>query len=146
MSTHRKKISRHVHKKIIFRVRIFFVLSIIFAGILSWDLITGQISLVILLISLLVGVGGGIVASRSSHLTWDHDGKQIVGKMDKIGVVVLILYICFAFFRNQIVGVFVHGPLLGTVTIALMGGLFIGQIIGIRHGIYGILKDEEIIK
>lgn len=142
----RRKISHHIDKKILMRFRIFAIISLIFIGILGWDLYIGSISLLLLVIAVIVGVLIGLIASRMYHLSWDKDGEKVIGGIDKIGVAVLILYISFAIFRQAVVGVFVHGPMLGTATIALMGGLFIGQIIGTRNGVRGILKDEGIIK
>lgn len=146
MPQKKKRISHHIDKRIVMRFRIFALLTVIFAGILAWDLMIGTISLPFLLVGVLAGTGIGIVVSRMYHLSWDHDGKKVVGRLDKIGIAVLILYILFAFFRKAIVGVFVHGPMLGTVTIAVMAGLFIGQIVGSRNGVRGILRDEGIIK
>lgn len=128
------------------RARIFAVVSFIFVAILAWDFYKGSITLPLLLIAVASGIGIGMVASRTNHLSWDQDGKKVVGRMDKIGIAVLVLYIIFAFFRKAIVGFFVHGPMLGTVTVAVMGGLFIGQIIGTRNGVRGILRAEGIIK
>lgn len=146
MSLARKRISQHVDKKIVMRFRIFALLTLIFAGILLWDLFIGTISLPFLLGGVVVGVGIGIIVSRMYHLSWDRDGKKVIGRLDGIGIVVLGLYMLFGFFRTKIIGYFVHGPMLGTVTVAVLGGLFIGQIIGARNGVLGILRDEGIIK
>jgi hypothetical protein len=142
----KKKLAQHIDKKILMRFRIFALISLVFFGILGWDLYRGTITLPLLVVAFAVGIGIGIIASRMNHLSWDHDGKKVVGRIDRIGAGVLVLYIIFAFFRTKIVGVFIHGPMLGTVTVAVMGGLFIGQIIGARNGVRGILKDEGIIK
>lgn len=142
----RKRISHHVDKKVLMRARIFGVISIIFIGILLRDLFIGTISLLLLLISVGAGCLLGIVASRMYHLSWNHDGKKVVGRLDSLGVVILVGYMAFAFFRQQIVGYFVHGPMVGTAVVGLMAGLFVGQIIGVRNGVKGILKDEGIIK
>lgn len=146
MSKRRKKLSQHIDRKILMRARIFAVVSLVFAVILLWDLYKGSISFLFLVIAVAVGIGIGMIASRINHLSWDHDGKKVISRLDSVGIVVLVLYISFAVFRQKIVGIFVHGPMIGTVTIAVMGGLFIGQILGIRNGVKGILKDEGIIK
>jgi len=142
----RKKISHHVDKKILMRARIFGFVSLVFVFILGQDFFNGTISLAYLLGALIVGITVGMLASRMYHLSWDHDGKKVVGRLDAVGIVVLVLYILFAIFRKTLVGVVVHGPMIGTVTIAVMGGLFLGQILGIRNGVRGILKAEGIIE
>lgn len=142
----KKKLSQHIDKKILMRARIFAVVSLIFIIILARDLLIGSISLWILLVAVTAGIFVGIFASRMYHLSWSHDGKKVIGRLDRVGIAVLVLYIIFAIFRQRIVGIFIHGPILGTVTVAVMGGLFIGQILGIRNGIKGILKDEGIIE
>ncbi len=142
----RKKISQHVDKSILMRFRIFAVVSLVFIGILGWDLFQQTITFPLLVVAVAVGIVVGMVASRMYHLSWDRDGKKVVGRLDKIGITVLVFYIIFAIFRQKLVGIFIHGPMLGTVTIAVMGGLFIGQIIGTRNGVRGILRGEGIIK
>jgi len=146
MPKRKKKLTQHVDKKILMRARIFGIISIVFVCILVFDLFKETISFAALFIAVAVGIGVGIVASRMYHLSWDHDGKKVVGRLDSLGIVVLVLYIAFAIFRQRIVGIFIHGPMLGTVTVAVMGGLFVGQILGIRNGVKGILKAEGIIK
>lgn len=128
------------------RARIFGFVSLVFVFILGQDFFNGTISLAYLLGALIVGITVGMLASRMYHLSWDHDGKKVVGRLDAVGIVVLVLYILFAIFRKTLVGVVVHGPMIGTVTIAVMGGLFLGQILGIRNGVRGILKAEGIIE
>jgi hypothetical protein len=142
----KKKRTRHVDKKILIRAKIFAFIAFIFIVILLRDLYIGTITLPLLLGAEIAGVIIGIFASRMFHMTWDEDGKKVIATLDGFGIIVLTLYIFFAIFREQIVGVFVHGPMLSTVTIAVMGGIFIGQIISIRNGVAGILKDEGISK
>ena len=146
MPKRRKKLTQHIDKKILMRARIFGIISVVFVCILAFDLFKETISFAALFIAVAVGIAVGIVASRMYHLSWDHDGKKVVGRLDSLGIVVLVLYIAFAIFRQRIVGIFIHGPMLGTVTVAVMGGLFVGQILGIRNGVKGILKAEGIIK
>lgn len=146
MDKKQKRLAHHVDKRIRTRFRIFALLSLIFFVILIRDLYTGSISFILFIIALVVGIGVGIIASRSNRLSWDHDGKKVVGRMDTIGAVVLGFYILFAIFRRTLIGIFVHGPMLGTVTVAVLAGIFIGQIIGVRNGVRGILRDEGILK
>ncbi len=146
MSKKKKRLSQHVDKKILMRARIFGFVSLVFIFILGQDLFNGTISFVYLLGAVIVGIVVGMIASRMYHLSWDHDGKKVVGRLDAVGIAVLVFYILFAIFRQKLVGVFIQGPMVGTVTVAVMGGLFMGQILGIRNGVKGILRAEGIIE
>src|SRR4051812_32749299 len=108
-----KKLSQHVDKKIVMRARIFGLLSFIFIVILIRDVFIGTLTAPALGLALGAGIAAGIITSRMYHLSWDKDGKKVIGRLDGLGSVVLGFYIAFAIFRKDIVNIFVQGPMAG---------------------------------
>lgn len=72
----------------------------------------------------------------------DKDASKIVARMDRIGVVILVVYIGLAIARKQLLGQRVHGHDLLSATLAIAAGTMIGRLITMRYGIKKILMEE----
>lgn len=142
----REQYRKHVPTKILWQMRIFIIVFVIMLGVVLYDVVTGIIGLGLAFIALLIGTVIGMVSSRMSHLSWDHDGQRIVSRYDFVGILILAGYISLSVFRTRIVGVFIHGPSVGAFSFALIGATMLGRIIGTRNSIQGILRDEGVIK
>lgn len=145
MLKHKKKIKKHIDKKILLRARIFALVFLVMSVLLARDVIIDVISLPAALLALGFGLIVGIIASRMFHLSWSRDGNKVIASLDTLGIIILLLYILFAFVRDDILNYIVHGKLVGAMSMALVTGSFLGQLIGMRNGIKGILKEEGII-
>jgi hypothetical protein len=141
-----KKIKKHVDSKIIFRARMYGLIFLIMIGFLMYDLIVGVLALHLLIAGFALGIVIGMFASRMFQLTWDHDSQKIIARFDAVGIAILVLYILFSFFRNNLITTVIHGPAVGAVGLAIISGSFLGQLIGMRNGVKGILKAEGITK
>lgn len=145
MLKHKKKITRHVDKKILMRARIYLLIFLIMVVLLVRDVLLDIIGVPTVLIALAFGLIVGIIASRMFHLSWSKDGKKVIARLDTLGISILVLYILFSIFRGDILMTFVHGPIVGAMSMALIAGSFLGQVIGMRNGIKGILQEEGIL-
>ncbi|OZM71654.1 hypothetical protein CFN78_19245 [Amycolatopsis antarctica] len=87
------------------------------------------------LAGLVAGGAVGMFASRMTHLRWDGFARKVVGRIDAIGAVVLVLYLLFSVFRSRIVDLWVHGPVGGATSVAVLAGVMAGQVLGIRYGL-----------
>lgn len=140
-----KKLHRHIDKKIVFRARLYAIIFIIMLLFLLRDIFQGIISPQFFFAGLSLGVTLGVLASRMFQLSWDKDNKRIIARLDSFGIVILVFYILFSFFRNDLITFFVHGPMVGAISLAVLTGSFFGQLLGMRNGIKGILQAEGII-
>lgn len=145
MLNHKKKLKKHVDKKILVRARIYLLIFLIMIVLLVRDVLLETIGIPSVLLALGFGLVVGVVASRMFHLSWSRDGKKVIARLDTLGIVILVCYILFSFFRNDFLMNFVHGPVVGAMSMALISGSFLGQLIGMRNGIKGILQEEGII-
>ena len=79
------------------------------------------------------------------HLSWSHDAKKIVSRLDIIGAIILVFYIAFVVIRSRLIGIFVAAPMVGAVGFSITAGIMLGRVIGTRNAIIEILKEREII-
>lgn len=137
-------IRKHIDKKLQRSLRIYFIISLILIGVISFEIITGVVKIEFALIGIAIGVFLGFFTARMYHISWDHDAKQIVSKLDKFGGIILVLYIILAFSRKIIISYFIHGPAVGGVSIAIVTGIMVGRVLGTRGKIIQILKEQQV--
>lgn len=141
-STH---IRHHIDKKLQTRLRLYFLLSVILVAIVLYNMIRGDLSFLLSLFTLGIGICAGIISARMFHLSWNHDAEKVVSRLDGLGVVILVLYIIFALLREKILAVFISAPSIGAATFAIIAGIMVGRVLGTRGRITQILKEQEIL-
>jgi hypothetical protein len=114
-------------------------------GIVLYDIFQNTLPLGFAVAGILVGLLVGIVTARRYHLSWDHDAKKIVSRLDLIGIIILVIYIIFVIVRSKLIGIFVQGPVVGAVGFSITAGVMIGRVVGTRNAIIEILQEREII-
>lgn len=137
--------SKHVDRRLKFRLIIYFAVSLVLLGIFTWNILTGQLRLDFGILGLLAGIGLGIFTSRMFRTSWNHDAKKVVGNLDRFGILILILYILLELFRNNVVGYFTHNTQVGTVGFALLAGVMLGRVIGTSGSITKVLKQQGLL-
>jgi hypothetical protein len=126
----------HIARPIRLRVRIYFLIFLVMAGIVVVDGIRiGGASVLPVLASLVGGVVVGIIASRMFSLSWDHVSGKVVGKLDAVGAVILLAYLAFSIFKTKLLGVWFDGPVLGVAGLAALAGVMAGQVFGTGRGV-----------
>jgi hypothetical protein len=114
-------------------------------GIVFYEIFINILPLEFAVVGILVGLVVGIISARRYHLSWDHDAKKIVSRLDLIGIIILVLYIGFVIVRSKLIGIFVQGPVVGAVSFSITAGVIIGRVVGTRNAIIEILREREII-
>lgn len=131
----REALRQHVDRSLIVKARLYavisaaaFLISIVESAQSNLDawLATG--------VALIVGLAIGRVASRSQRLSWDSFELKVVGIMDVLGGLLLVAYVAFVFLRDRIVGIWVPPDHVASVSMALLAGAMMGQLLGIRAG------------
>ena len=135
----------HLDKKLRNNLRIYVLVTIILFSILGYDIAIGIVGITAASIGIVIGVVFGFVTARMFRLSWDHDAKKIISQLDKLGIAIIILYIVLAIFRNRLIELFVHGPAVGGISIAIVTGVMIGRILGTRGRILQILKEQQLL-
>ncbi len=138
--------SHHIDKRLRFRLRLYFLISLILVCLLAYDIFQGTLRLDYAIFGLFAGCGIGIIASRMFHISWSHDAKKVVSRLDVFGIGILVLYIFFTLLRTRIVGYFTHNFEVGTVGFALLSGILFGRALGTRGKIIEVLRTQKIFK
>ena len=133
---------KYVDKKIIVRLRIFTAIFLIMVGIGVYDTIHGDLSLGLTLAALLGGLTIGLLVGRSSSVVWNEEAGKAITKMDVFGGVILVAYIVFAIFRNNIVSHWLTGPALSAFVMWLSGSIMLGRLITLRASILKVLRNQ----
>jgi len=140
-----EQVRHHIDKKLQTRLRLYFIIAIVLLLIVIYNILRGDLSLFLSLVTFVIGIVAGIVSARMFHLSWNRDAAKIVSHLDGLGVVILILYILFAFMRETLLSLYVAAPLIGAATFAILAGIMLGRVLGTRGRIIQILKEEKII-
>lgn len=140
----REKHGRHIDKKLRNRLRLYALLAIGLIGVVIVEVALGFVPWLFAVIGVGIGIGIGLVSSRMYHLSWDHDGRKIVSRMDMFGIIILVLYMLSALLRRTVISYFVHGPAITGVSIAIATGIMIGRVFGMRGRIIQVLKEQDV--
>lgn len=144
----KRSLGKHVQyldKKLRFRLRIYFIITLIFLILFIYNLIRGDLNILYGFLGLLIGTVFGIMSSRMFHISWDKDANRVVGRLDIFGIGILIIYVIVEFYRNQIVSYFTHGTEVTAVSFAVVAGIMLGRVLGMRGQIIKILKEANIL-
>lgn len=141
----RATIRQYLDTRLIVRVRIFSIISIVMLSVITFEMLRGTINMSMAIVGVLIGLAVGIIVSRMFRLSWDEETKKVIGNMDWIGAVVLIFYISFMLTRTLLLGYYVQGSLFLAIVLSITAGTFIGRVMGTRRGIRKVLNAWKIL-
>jgi hypothetical protein len=133
---------KHLDPKLRRRLTLYYFIALVLVVIAIFHIIRDHVSTLYPLLSLAIGIGLGALASRMFHITWDHGARQAISRFDTYGIVILVFYIAFEAFRNDIIGYFIHGPSVVATSFALFAGTMIGRLIGMRGRIREVVAEN----
>ncbi|OFI36831.1 hypothetical protein BIU82_12250 [Arthrobacter sp. SW1] len=138
----RKALARkHLDRKIRIRLRLYALLFMVLLGVVAVELVVvGAWAILPVLACLAGGIVAGRIASRMFRLEWDSAARNVVGKVDVIGGVILLAYIAFTVFRGRIVGMWVPASIAGMCSLAVLAGAMFGQVLGTVGGIKDLVE------
>src|SRR5659263_395438 len=68
---------KHIDRKLIFRIRIFYVIGILLTGLMLYDVLEGIIGLELSLGGFLLGLFLGFIATRMFIIHWHEKGQKL---------------------------------------------------------------------
>jgi hypothetical protein len=135
---------KHIDRKLIFRIRIFYLIGIILTGLMLYDVLEGIIGFELSLGGFLLGLFLGFIATRMFIIHWHEEKAKVVSRLDTIGIVIMLLYVAFSASRTWLFGHWIHGSVLTAFTYSILAGVMIGRIAGMRLKIKNILSEKFI--
>lgn len=130
---------RGVSRRLLTQLRIFGLIFLVMLGVLVYDVIQGLVSVPAGLGGLALGVLLGVIVSRMYRLSYDEEEQQVAGRIDWVGGVILLLYIAFAVFRNQLFAPLVDAAQLAGFGLSVSAGTMLGRLVGTSRGIRRVL-------
>lgn len=121
------------------RQRIFQIIALILLGLIIYDTYIGDITWWVALIAIVIGLILGFIMGRLVRVRWDVEAQQVVTHMDIVGIIVIVLYIAFAFFRNALLSHWLTGAALTATSFALAAGILYGRYLGMRHSVNKVI-------
>lgn len=137
-----ENIRKYAHWKLQLRLIFYVLIAASILGIGIYHIIFGKIPIMFPTIGLVIGMIIGILASRMFHLTWDHRAQMVISRIDTIGIIILIVYVALEVNRNTLVRYFVQDSSAISVSFALLAGIMVGRIIGIRRKVKMVLEEN----
>ena len=133
---------KHIDRKLIFRIRIFYVIGIILTGLMLYDVLEGIIGIELSLGGFLLGLFLGFIATRMFMIHWHEERAKVVSRFDTIGIIIMLFYVAFSISRSWLFGHWIHGSVLTAFTYSILAGIMIGRIAGMRLKIKNILSKQ----
>ena len=135
---------KHIDRKLIFRIRIFYLIGIILTGLMLYEVLEGIIGIELSLGGFLLGLFLGFLATRMFIIHWHDEGAKVVSRFDTIGIIIMLLYVAFSASRTWLFGHWIHGSVLTAFTYSILAGIMIGRIVGMCLKIKNILSEKSI--
>jgi Na+/H+ antiporter NhaC len=133
---------KHVHKKLIFKLRRLALVFFVITTIIVYDVLSRVINPLLALTGVLMGFFIGSLLGRYSNVHWHEETGKVISKWNRITIAVLIIYLSFAFSKKWIFGHWLQGPVLTAFSFSLASGIMTGRIISIRKQIRSILRER----
>ena len=146
MTLKKKSPREFLDKRLFTRLRILTALFIVMFVASVYEVAFEGFYILYAIISIIIGVGVGIIASRMYHLSWDDETHKVVSNMDRLGAIIFIFYMIFMISRSIVVGYWAEGTTYMGIIISITAGVTFGRISGTKHTLTRIKSDLESIK
>ncbi len=140
-----KDFGQHIHARLKRRIQMLAVIGALMLAVVLYDMATGTLGIVIGVVSIVMGSFVGFFSSRIWHLSWDKDGEKVVGRIDRLGWIILAAYILFEVVRSLIFQDVIHLGEPTALTFAFVSAALIARVFGLRGRILKVLRDEKIL-
>lgn len=122
---------------------VFFIITSVLSIIVFYDIFEGYISTLLACGGFALGVVIGLLAGRMFVIFWHPETGKVVSRLDKIGVVILVLYILLEAGRKWVFGHWLHGAELNAFGLSILTGLLLGRLLSMAMKIKKILVAEN---
>ena len=131
---------QNVHRKIKVKLWIYFLVFLISLMMSMFHYVKGNISFYFPLGGFIIGFLIGHIVSRMNKVIWDEDSEKIDLKLDKLGIVILLVYLTFVIFKNVLIEDIVHLHHIGSISLAVLSGTMLGHAVALRKKVLKIYR------
>jgi hypothetical protein len=134
-----------VERKLLLRLKLFFGVFALLIAVIFYEVAHGHIGATTSVGSIMLGMMVGAIFVRRKRIYWEEETSRVIARMDRIGVVLLVLYIALAIIRRYLLDHWLHGNQLIGFSFSLAAGTMLGRLLSMRSQIRQILKEKNII-
>ncbi len=134
---------QHVASMLLTRLRIFLAIITIMIIIVIYKIFLGEISSSLASIGLLISTIIGLIAGRMFKMLWHPETQKVISRLDRIGVIFLLLYIAIEIGRKWLFGYWLHGAELNAFGLTFLAGLLLGRFLTMINNIKKVLIEEN---
>ncbi|MBC7826511.1 MAG: hypothetical protein H7122_02105 [Chitinophagaceae bacterium] len=95
--------------------------------------------------AIMIGMLLGSLFVRRKRIYWEEETSMIIARMDRIGLILLVIYIVIAVIRHFLLDHWIHGKQLLGFSFSIAAGTMLGRLLLMRSQIRQILKEKKII-
>lgn len=132
-----------VHRRLIMRLRMFALVFMAMVGVVLYQLLRFETQVLPVLAAFGLGLGTGLVVGRMAKISWHEEAAQVVGRMDKLGGLILALYLAVSVGRWWVLGHWFAGHELTVVALSFTGGIMLGRLLFTRREVVRALKEGQ---
>ncbi len=143
LNLQRKTAKKHLEGSLSRRLMVFFIITFVLSIVVFYDIFEGYISTLLASAGFAIGVMIGLLAGRMFIIFWHPETEKVVSRLDKIGIVILALYILLEVGRKWVFGHWLHGAELNAFGLAILTGLLLGRLLSMAMKIKKILVAEN---
>ncbi len=133
-----------IDRKLVMRLRIYLIVMITIFAVIVIEVVQGRFIIQWALVGILVGLLVGTIVTRMYNLSWDEESNTVVGKMDGIGIVILVGYLIWEFTKSDFLGYWVQGSVLSAILLGITAGSMLARLVSNKRSIEQILIALEI--
>jgi hypothetical protein len=141
-----KHIHPYIEKKLLIRLYIFLIISILLVIYIVHEIYRGNIFWLLAVTGICFGGVAGIVLGRFMGVTWHEEKEKVISKLDVVGAIAIVLFITLDLSREWIFGHWIQGVSLSVFTLCVLAGALFGRFLGMRYKVLHILKEQDIVE
>jgi len=137
---------RHIlHKRLKRRLILFPLIAFIMFIVIIVDAILNNVQPLWIIAGGLLGLGVGYLVGLIYKIYWHEDKQKVVSGIDRLSVLLIIVYVAFRIGSEHLIGEFVHGHELTIVTYSILGGILFGRMLGVLHKVDRVLASKSVL-
>src|SRR5918993_559367 len=117
-----------VERKLLIRLKLFFVVFALLVIVIFYEVLKQHLTASTSIGAILLGMLVGSVFVRRKKIYWEEDTSRVIARMDRIGIVLLVIYIAFVVIRHFVLDHWVHGKQLIGFSFSITAGAMLGRL------------------
>ena len=134
-----------VERKLLLRLKIFFGVFALLIVVIFYEVALHHIAAATCVGTIMLGMMVGAIFVRRKRIYWEEETSRVIARMDRIGIVLLVLYIVIAIIRHFLLDHWLRGNQLVGFSLSFAAGTMLGRLLSMRSQIRQILKEKNII-